>query len=178
MRFRQVGDGLIATAVWMAITFNGAAHGENGHQDGISPADGPRVTLTAGQVGVDKHLDNPWRYGFQYRFAPLTAYRIVPSLGLAWAANDANYVSAELRRDFAIGGQWLVTPSFGVGRFNSRFELDLGTPLEFRSGLELSYQFAGGYRGGIAVFHLSNGGLSDQNPGTEAVVASFSIPLE
>jgi len=162
----------------MLMAISSAVYGEDRNQSDVFPGDSPLLTLTAGQVGVDKHIDNPWRYGIQYRFAPLTKYRIVPSIGLAWAANDANFVSAELRRDFAVGGQWLLTPSFGVGRFNNRLELNLGKALEFRSGLELNYQFQQGYRAGIALFHLSNGGLSNQNPGTEAVVASFSIPLQ
>ncbi|WP_166254671.1 acyloxyacyl hydrolase [Marinobacter salicampi] len=135
------------------------------------------LNVTAGQVGIDRHLESPWRYGVEYRMAPVTRYRLVPSFGLAWTSDDANFIYAELRRDFHLGGRWLLTPSFGVGRFNSRPNLDLGLPLEFRSGLELSYRFEAGYRLGAAIFHLSNGGLSEENPGTEAAVLSFSLPF-
>lgn len=137
----------------------------------------PLINFNVGQVGIDKHLEHPWRLGVEYRFAPMTRFRLVPSLGIAVSTDDANFIYAELRRDFRIADYWLLTPSFGVGRFNSRNQLDLGTPLEFRSGLEVSRQFSQGYRLGAAIFHLSNGGLSGENPGTEALVLSFSVPL-
>lgn len=137
----------------------------------------PLLNFTVGQVGTDRRLDNPWRYGIEYRFSPLTRYRLVPSVGVAVGSNDSSFIYAELRRDFRFADHWLLTPSFGLGRFNNRPQFDLGKSLEFRSGLEISYQFDQGYRLGVAVFHLSNGGLSDENPGTEAAVLSFSIPL-
>ena len=137
----------------------------------------PLINFTAGQAGIDRKLNNRWQYGFEYRFSGLTRYRLVPSIGLVVGADYANFIYAELRRDFRFSGQWLLTPSFGGGRFNTRPRFNLGQMLEFRSGLEISRQFNQGYRLGVAVFHLSNGGLSDENPGTEAVVLSFSVPL-
>ncbi|HKK56010.1 acyloxyacyl hydrolase [Marinobacter sp.] len=137
----------------------------------------PLLNITVGQVGVDKNLNEPWRFGMEYRFSPLTRFRLVPSTGVAVGENDASFIYTELRRDFRLTGDWLLTPSFGLGLFNNRPDLDLGKPVEFRSGLEISRQFGGGYRLGAAIFHLSNGGLADKNPGTEAVVVSFSVPL-
>jgi len=32
-------------------------------------------------------------------------------------------------------------------------------------------------RAGVAIFHLSNGGISSQNPGTESLVFSICIPV-
>ncbi|MDX1588911.1 MAG: acyloxyacyl hydrolase [Oleiphilaceae bacterium] len=161
---------LSLTATVPALAGSGSAH------SGQS-LDVPLIQFNVGQVGIDKHLEEPWRYELQYRFAPRTPYRLVPSLSIAWANNDANYLAAELRRDFRLNGPWLLTPSFGVGRFNNRLNLDLGKALEFRSGLELSYQSDAGYRLGAAIFHLSNGSLSDKNPGTETLVVTFTSPV-
>lgn len=138
----------------------------------------PLINFTVGQVGADRRLDNPRRYGIEYRFTPLTRYRLWPSIGIVLGSNDSNFIYAELRRDFRFADHWLLTPSFGLGRFNNRPQFDLGKSLEFRSGLEISRQFNQGYRLGVAVFHLSNGGLSDENPGTEAAALSLSIPLD
>ena len=55
--------------------------------------------------------------------------------------------------------------------------MNLGNNLEFRSGVELAYQFKDKMRAGVAIFHLSNGGISSQNPGTEALVFSICIPV-
>lgn len=152
-------------------------YGESESEQTDRSLERPLVNFTAGQVGFDRKLNNPWHYGLEYRFPPLTRYRLVPSIGVVVVADGANFIYAELRRDFRFADHWLLTPSFGVGRFNNRPLFNLGHLLEFRSGLEISRQFNQGYRLGVAVFHLSNGGLSDENPGTEAVVLSFSVPL-
>lgn len=138
----------------------------------------PLINITAGQAGIDRKLNNPWIYGIEYRFSPQTRYRLVPSIGVAAGTDHANFIYAELRRDFRLSEHWLLTPSFGFGRFNNRRRFYLGQLLEFRSGLEISRHFNQGYRLGVAIFHLSNGGLSDENPGTETAALSFSIPLD
>ena len=53
----------------------------------------------------------------------------------------------------------------------------LGNELEFRSGLELQYRLGNGARFGVGFFHLSNAGISESNPGTEALVFSIGLPV-
>ena len=171
----------VFTAV-VALSINGLvfpspAHGEGDKEDENRSLDRPLINFNVGQVGIDKDLENPWRFGIEYRFSPVTRFRLVPSVGVAVGEEGANFIYTELRRDFRIADYWLLTPSFGVGRFNERDQLDLGLPLEFRSGLEISRQFSNGYRLGVAIFHLSNGSLAEENPGTEGLVLSFSVPL-
>ena len=72
----------------------------------------------------------------------------------------------------------MLIPSFGVGLFDDSEEVQLGNKLEFRSGIEIAYEFRNKVRAGVAIFHLSNGGISNQNPGTEALVFSVCIPLK
>lgn len=165
---------LFVTSVSLISSF---AYGESQPDQTDLSLEHPLLNVTVGQVGIDQHLDNSWRYGIEHRFSPLTRYRLVPSVGIAVGDNHSNFIYAELRRDFRFAEHWVLTPSFGLGRFNNRPRFNLGQSLEFRSGLEVSRQFNQGYRLGVALFHLSNGGLSDQNPGTEEVVLSFSIPL-
>lgn len=169
---------IVAALLLTSLTLSSPiAHGKTESERAGQSLDHPLLNLTLGQVGVDRRLNNPWVYGIEYRFSPQTRYRLVPSVGVTMGANHANFIYAELRRDFRIAEHWLLTPSFGLGRFNNRPRLNLGQSLEFRSGLEIARQFHQGYRLGVAVFHLSNGGLSDENPGTEAFVLSFSVPL-
>ncbi|MFU8896920.1 MAG: acyloxyacyl hydrolase [Gammaproteobacteria bacterium] len=137
----------------------------------------PMLNLTAGQVGVFDNIDDPYRVGLEYRFRPLGRWQLIPAIGAAVAQNDASFVYVDLRHDFWLGARWALIPSFGVGLFNDGDGLELGQTVEFRSGIELAYRFHEQWRVGLALFHLSNGGLSDTNPGTEAVVLSLSIPL-
>ncbi|MFN2339289.1 MAG: acyloxyacyl hydrolase [Gammaproteobacteria bacterium] len=102
---------------------------------------------------------------------------LVPSVGFAVSDSGANFIYADLKKDFFLTPHWYLTPSFGVGHFNETDQFRLGQALEFRSGLEGGYRFNNDYRLGLAIFHLSNGGLADENPGTEALVRSFTMPL-
>jgi lipid A 3-O-deacylase len=91
--------------------------------------------------------------------------------------NCAKFIYSDLRHDFYLGDRWVLIPSFGVGIFDDSEEIKLGNELEFRSGIELAYEFRNNIRVGIALFHLSIGGISNQNPGTESLVFSVCIPI-
>ncbi|MEM6307279.1 MAG: acyloxyacyl hydrolase [Pseudomonadota bacterium] len=55
---------------------------------------------------------------------------------------------------------------------------DLGSVIEFRSGIELGYQSPSGWRYGVSYDHRSNTGIwSDRNPGVETVMLRVSVPL-
>ena len=138
------------------------------------------INITAGQVGILDEPDGPQRYGLEYRFTSFSGpwgFRLIPAIGVASANNGASFAYADLRHDFYLNDRWLLIPSFGAGMFKDSREIELGNNLEFRSGLEVAYQFGNKIRAGIAIFHLSNGGISSQNPGTEALVFSVCIPV-
>lgn len=137
----------------------------------------PLLTFTAGEVGIGDSLSEPLRFGASYRFRPQTSWQIAPAIGAAFAENGASFVYVDLERDFRLGQNWFVTPSFGIGSFDDGEDLNLGSELEFRSGLGLSREFYGQYPVGLAVYHLSNGGIADRNPGTESLVLSVHIPM-
>lgn len=82
----------------------------------------------------------------------------------------ARWQSFKLPYDWFNG--WL-----GIGLFDNRDVIDLGSPIEFRTGIELTYLFKKGYRLGVAGYHLSNSRLSKQNPGTEAFTITFLVPI-
>lgn len=138
------------------------------------------VNLTAGQVGVFDDVDQPGRYGIEYRFKTLASpfgFNIIPAIGAAISDNDAKFYYVDFKHDFYLSDHWLLIPSFALGLFEDSDEIDLGDDLEFRSGFELSYQFQNKYRAGLALYHLSNGGISSSNPGTEVLILSLSIPV-
>jgi len=138
------------------------------------------INLSIGQVGILDSINGSQRYGIEYRFKSIFSpydFDIIPAVGAAMADNNAHFIYLDLKHDFYLSEQWILIPGFGLGLFKDSKEINLGSDLEFRSGLELSYQFHNRYRAGIALFHLSNGGISSLNPGTEVMVFSFSIPI-
>ena len=71
----------------------------------------------------------------------------------------------------------ILTPSFAVGGYIDGDGKDLGHTIEFRSAVEVGYQFADRHRLGLMFYHLSNASLADNNPGTEVLSLSYSIPF-
>jgi len=55
---------------------------------------------------------------------------------------------------------------------------DLGGPIEFRSGAEIGYRFASGWRVAASYDHRSNAELFVLNPGVETVQFRVSKPLD
>ena len=147
------------------------------HADSISRPTVPMVNLTAGYVGVFDNIDKPLRLGAEYRFKAIGKWSLIPAIGVAAAENGASFFYSDVRYDYWLTDRWVLIPSFGAGLFDKGDGLDLGSRLEFRSGIELARRFHGEYRIGVALFHLSNGGTAGENPGTEALVLSLCIPV-
>jgi hypothetical protein len=140
-------------------------------------SDYPMISITAGKVGAftpDRRSD---RYGIEYRGMPFSKWKLIPTVGVAWSTKESKFIYSELKHDWSLKHHLTFTTSLGVGIFDNNKNLDLGYPVEFRTGFELSYRFDKGYRVGVAAFHLSNSRLSQKNPGTEAIVLSLLIPL-
>tara|TARA_R110001583_G_C5603243_1_gene404677 strand:- start:597 stop:1277 length:681 start_codon:yes stop_codon:yes gene_type:complete len=145
--------------------------------DATPPADVAMLNFTLGKVGIADNIDTPLRYGIEYRMRALSTWKVIPAFGFAHAESSASFLYTDLRHDFWLTDRWVAIPSFGVGAFDDGDDIQLGKELEFRSGIEIAYRFHKQYRIGIALFHLSNGGLGRKNPGTESLVMSLSIPL-
>ena len=68
-------------------------------------------------------------------------------------------------------------PSLAPGLYQRGDGRDLGGDLQFRSGFALDWKLEGGVRLGFEVYHLSNFGLHEYNPGSESALLTFTLPL-
>ena len=115
--------------------------------------------------------------GIEYRFAPfeIKGVPLVPAVGAA-AAEDGNaWVYAGVRFDWEVSERWVLTPHFAVSLYDAGEGKDLGGPIEFRSGLELSYRITDESRLGILFYHLSNADLYEDNPGTNTLALKWGF---
>lgn len=138
------------------------------------------LNFTAGRINVSRGDNSSAQYGMEYRFKTLFRpwdFGLRPSIGFTVANDHAKYFYSDLKHDFYMNDRWLITPSFGAGYFRHSSEIKLGSKLEFRSGVELAYEFKNHVRAGFAIFHLSNASTAKNNPGTEVAVFSLSIPM-
>ena len=65
-----------------------------------------------------------------------------------------------------------------VGLYEEGSGVDLGGPVEFRSGLGVGYQNKSGIRFGLSFDHRSNAGIYSDNPGLETVQFRVSVPTK
>lgn len=93
------------------------------------------------------------------------------------ASDQEYYLGAGLLFDWYVTEQVFITPSFGVGIYGERHGVDLGSNLEFRSGVECGYDMNKSGRLSIGVWHLSNASLGDVNPGTEIMALRYALPI-
>lgn len=103
---------------------------------------------------------------------------IKPFAGIEVTSDASIWAGGGLYYDWAVAPQWFVTPSFGVGLYEEGdSDKDLDHVIEFRSQLEVSYEFENAERIGTGISHISNAGLSDDNQGVEIVNISYSTPF-
>lgn len=135
------------------------------------------ASLIAG-VGAShlRRFDRSTTVRLEYRHADVLPWRVQPFAGVDAGEDRSVYVFAGVLRSVALGSRLQFTPSVGAGHFTEG-EFVLGYPLEFRSGLELSVRLADPLSIGVAVHHVSNGGLGRLNPGSEQVVVFSSVVL-
>lgn len=72
----------------------------------------------------------------------------------------------------------VLTGSFAPGLYEDGDGKDLGHTVEFRSQVELGYQFENRSRVSLAFSHISNANLGDDNPGTEILNLYYHLPLD
>ncbi len=126
---------------------------------------------TGGEAIAEVGLELRWRNAL-----PLGLGAIA---GVATNEDEGVWAHLGLRRGFALGGsRGRLTPSFAVVAYEPGDGKYLGQTLEFRSALELAWELARGQRLGVLFYHLSNASLADVNPGSNSLVAVYSLPLQ
>ncbi len=102
---------------------------------------------------------------------------VKPFVGVLATTDAAIYGYGGFMLDVYLGRRLVLTPNVAVGLYSDGDGKDLGSVIEFRSGLELSYRFDNRTRLGIAFHHISNASIEDINPGTETLTLVLSLPL-
>lgn len=147
----------------------------------VAQAAGESRDYLTGYVGYFDVIDNDpssAQFGIEYRARPLQ-FAIRPIVGLSVTGDNAIYGYAGVNWDAElITNQLYLIPNFAVGLYKRGDGKELGGMIEFRSGIELAYQFPNAHRLGIAFNHLSNASMYGRNPGTEVALITYSIPTD
>ena len=113
----------------------------------------------------------------EYRSFIKKFHYIRPLVGIMGTEKASLYVYGGLAGDIFLGKGFVLTPSLAAGIYFKGKGKDLHFPLEFRSSMELSYILPNQSRLGAQFYHMSNASLGNRNPGTEALVFFYAIPI-
>lgn len=94
------------------------------------------------------------------------------------ASDQEYYLGGGLLYDWYLTEHLFITPSTGAGVYGEHHGIDLGSVIEFRSGIECGYDFKKYGRLSVGFWHLSNAGLRGRNPGTEIAAVRYAFPLQ
>ena len=114
--------------------------------------------------GIQHSNEDLFRDTFLGKLSPIT--------GLMMTADSSSYFYTGVQAEYKIGKLNLV-PSFAPGLYTMGDGKDLGSPLEFKSELQVSIDILPGTKLGYSQSHLSNAGLDDKNPGADSYMFNF-----
>jgi lipid A 3-O-deacylase len=136
----------------------------------------PLLNLQAGAFQVCDS-DPVFLAGLEYR-PDARFLHISPWLLFNYGEHGETYTALGALLDLHLGFNWFLTPHFGAGYYDDAGCFELGSKIEFRSTLELSRRFSNEHRLGLGFGHMSNGPLSDRNPGTEVLYLTYGFPFK
>ena len=147
-------------------------------QPGPAAADDPAfVVLGGGLYDATQGDDQAADFRLEYRHNE-KLWIFKPWAGIEATTDGAVYGLAGVLVDLFFGRRLVVTPSFGAGAYHDGSGKELGSIIEFRSQIEIGYRFNDRSRLSLALSHISNASIGDDNPGTEIVTLYYSIPFE
>lgn len=111
-------------------------------------------------------------------------FYLKPFVGIETTSDSAFYLISGIYLEDNLGklmtgqkNKWSLTPSFGLGYYEDGNGKKLGNNIEFRTTLEVSYQFKNFDRIGISFGHISNANIGNKNPGVEIISLSYQTPF-
>ena len=118
----------------------------------------------SGVFGLQHQNDDLFRKSFLGRLSPITGGFITEKSAYYF------YTGAQAEYDL---GLFTLTPSFAPGYYNSGNGKDLGSALEFKSEVQVSFNLSDSAELGMSYNHISNASLGDKNPGANSYMINF-----
>jgi hypothetical protein len=104
-------------------------------------------------------------------------FKVKPWAGIETTTRQSIWGGAGIWLDIPLGRHWVLSPNIGFGAYGRNNGKNLGSVFEIRSTFEGGYVFDNGSRLVASFGHTSNAGVTKRNPGTEAALVSYQIPL-
>ena len=121
---------------------------------------GKRASL----VGLEHRNDDLFRHSFLGKISPVTGAMITQE--------NAVYLYTGIQAEYDLGILNFI-PSFTPGLYSEGDGKDLGSPIEFKSEVQLSFDLFKNSELGFSYNHISNASIGDKNPGANSYMFNF-----
>ena len=118
----------------------------------------------SGLVGLQHQNEDLFRKSFLGKLSPIT--------GGFLTEKSALYIYTGAQTEYNLG-LITITPSFAPGYYNSGDGKDLGSALEFKSEIQMSFNLSDSTEFGMSYNHISNASLGDKNPGANSYMINL-----
>lgn len=141
-----------------------------------SAAEPALLMLSGGAFDANKQFNPATEFGIQWRGGGRW-WRLGPMAGAMATTDSAFDAYLGFSLEFSLGTRVGLRGSFAPSYYSKGDGKDLHGVVQFRSGIEAGWRFGRGLRLGLELYHLSNAGLQDLNPGEESLVLTFALPV-
>ena len=135
-----------------------------------------KISAFAGVFDYKRVDQNTFMYGFQHQNEKLFRKTLLgtfsPITGGLITADGAAYAYTGIQAEYGLGF-FKFTPSFAPGYFYEGDGKKMGSPLEFKSEIKLSYDLSENTQFGMALNHISNADIDATNPGADSYTFNF-----
>jgi hypothetical protein len=136
-----------------------------------------QLGITAGVGAFDfLHNHTAAEGRFELRFGQ-SLFFVKPLVGVFVTTKGSVYTYGGFRAEFAIGKHFMIIPVAAVGDYEKGGGKDLGSHIEFKTGIEFDYVMDNGIKFGPAFDHVSNAGIDKTNPGEENLMLMVTVPF-
>jgi len=142
----------------------------------VSAQEHTSLVISYAQFDVFKQRHTSPEMRFELR-QDLKSTLVHPLVGIMGNLHGARYYYFGAYVDLNIVDGLYLTPSFAPGFYSRGKSKNLHFVLEFRSQLDISFNFTENYRLGVNINHISNASLSRLNPGVESIALYILIPF-
>ena len=118
----------------------------------------------SGIFGLQHQNDDLFRKSFLGRLSPITGGFITEK--------NAFYLYSGVQAEYELG-ILKITPSFAPGYYHDGDGKDLGSPVEFKSEIQMTLDLSDTMQFGMSYNHISNASLGDKNPGANSYMLNF-----
>ena len=122
-------------------------------------------------------LDLEYNFHPKWMGSPFHCLEFRPLIGVMATAKGSGFLYLGMNFDLLFQEHVLISPGLAGGYYWQGGGKNLGYPIEFRSGVEIAWQFCDLRRLGIHFYHLSNASLGKKNPGEESLILFYDIPI-